>query len=91
MDKSDINDSTFNKVKSIIANVLKIKENKIKLQDKFIDDLGADSIDIITLTMEFEDEFEYNIPDSDIPGFVTVQDVVNYIVSKRTGNEAASD
>jgi acyl carrier protein len=91
MHSPDITDKIFNQVKSIISNVLKIKADKIHLQDKLIDDLGADSIDIISLTMEFEDEFDYNIPDSDIQGFQKVQDIVEYIITKKFGSKADSD
>ena len=72
----------FVKIKKIIADVLNIGEEKILKNSKIIDDLGAESLDLVTLLMEFEDEFNSKIPDSDIEKLVTVNDVVNYIENK---------
>lgn len=79
---SDNDNKIFLKLKSIVAEVLNIKEDTVKPDSKFIDDLGAESLDLITLVMELEDEFKHAIPDEDVAGLVTVQDAVNYISNK---------
>lgn len=73
---------TFEKVKSMIAEELKIDEAEIKLDSSFVDDLGADSLDIVQLIMAFEEEFEMEIPDEDAESIATVGDVVDYINAK---------
>jgi len=73
-------DEVYAKVKKVIAEVFKKEENELTLETKIIDDLGAESLDIITLLMEFEDTFERKIPDEDVEGLVTVGDTVRYIV-----------
>lgn len=70
------------KVKRIIEKVLNIGEEKIKEESKIINDLGAESLDIVTLIIEFEDQFNNKIPDDDIVKLITVNDVVNYIYEK---------
>jgi len=72
----------FIKVKKLIANVLNIDEEKISIDSKIIDDLGAESLDLVTLMMEFEDEFNSKIPDEDAEKLLTVKDTVNYIYNK---------
>lgn len=72
----------FIKVKKLIANVLNINEEKISIDSKIIDDLGAESLDLVTLMMEFEDEFNSKIPDEDAEKLLTVKDTVNYIYNK---------
>lgn len=69
----------FEKVKSIIADKLSVNENDITMQTSFIDDLGADSLDIVELIMALEDELDMEIADEDAEKFVTVGDVVEYI------------
>ncbi|WP_040211678.1 acyl carrier protein [Clostridium polynesiense] len=71
----------FEKIKSIIADKLSIDEDTITMESAFIEDLGADSLDIVELIMTLEDEFEIEIPDEDAEGIVTVGDVVEYIKS----------
>lgn len=68
-----------NQVKALISKSLKIPEETIKVESSFIDDLGADSLDIVELVMAMEDEFQIEIPDKDAEGIKTVQDAVNYI------------
>lgn len=67
------------KVKSIIAEQLGVGEDEIKLESSFIDDLGADSLDIVELVMAMEEEFEVEIPDEEAENIKTVGDAVNYI------------
>ena len=69
----------FEKVKSIIIEQLGAAEDAVTLEASFIDDLGADSLDIVELIMALEEEFDIEIPDADAEKVVTVGDVVDYI------------
>ena len=69
----------FDKVKEIIVEQLGVAEDTVTEQAAFIDDLGADSLDIVELIMALEEEFDIEIPDSDAEKVVTVGDVVDYI------------
>ena len=72
-------EEVFEKVKGIIVNQLGVTEASVTLEASFIDDLGADSLDIVELVMALEEEFDIEIPDSDAEKVVTVGDVVDYI------------
>ncbi len=67
------------KVKNIIVEQLGVTEANVTLEASFIDDLGADSLDIVELIMAIEEEFDIEIPDADAEKVVTVGDVVDYI------------
>lgn len=69
----------FEKVKQIIADKLSLDEDEITMEASFIDDLGADSLDIVELIMALEDEFDMEIPDEEVENISTVADVVEYI------------
>ena len=69
----------FDKVKEIIIEQLGVAEDAVTEEAAFIDDLGADSLDIVELIMALEEEFDLEIPDSDAEKVVTVGDVVEYI------------
>lgn len=69
----------FDKLKAIIADKLSVNEEEITMESTFVDDLGADSLDIVELIMALEEELEVEIPDEDAEGFKTVGDVVEYI------------
>lgn len=69
----------FEKLKKIIVEQLGIDEENIKEEATFVDDLSADSLDIVELVMNIEEEFEMEIPDGDADKIVTVGDVVEYI------------
>jgi len=69
----------FDKVKEIIIEQLGVSETAVSTEASFIDDLGADSLDIVELIMALEEEFDLEIPDSDAEKVVTVGDVVEYI------------
>lgn len=69
----------FEKVKEIIVEQLGVTETSVTMESSFIDDLGADSLDIVELIMALEEEFDTEIPDSDAEKVVTVGDVVDYI------------
>jgi len=70
------------KVKDIIANELGVEREKLTDGASFIDDLGADSLDIVELVMEFEKEFNIEIPDEDAEKLRTVGDALNYLNGK---------
>lgn len=70
------------KVKDIIVEQLGVDPEKVKAEASFIDDLGADSLDIVELVMAMEEEFDLEIPDEDAEKLRTVQDVASYIASK---------
>ncbi len=72
-------EEVFEKVKGIIVNQLGVADTAVTLEASFIDDLGADSLDIVELVMALEEEFDMEIPDEDAEKVVTVGDVVDYI------------
>ena len=67
------------KVKGIIVEQLGVTDTSVTMEASFMDDLGADSLDIVELIMAIEEEFDIEIPDSDAEKVVTVGDVVDYI------------
>ena len=69
----------FEKIQEIIAEKLSIDADQITLESSFVDDLNADSLDIVELVMALEDELDMEIPDEDVEGFKTVGDVVEYV------------
>ena len=70
------------RVTKIIVDRLGVEESEVKLEASFKDDLGADSLDVVELVMELEDEFDMEISDDDAEKIATVGDAVNYIQSK---------
>ena len=72
-------EEVFEKVKAIIVEQLGVTETSVEMEASFIDDLGADSLDIVELVMALEEEFDIEIPDADAEKVVTVGDVVEYI------------
>lgn len=73
------------KVKDIIEKELGVEREKLTDGASFIEDLGADSLDIVELVMEFEKEFNIDIPDEDAEKLRTVGDAVAYLEAKVTG------
>ena len=69
----------FEKIKKIIVEQLQVADTAVTEQSSFIDDLGADSLDLVELIMALEEEFNIEIPDTDAEKVVTVGDVVDYI------------
>lgn len=67
------------KIIGMIASHLNKKKEEVKLESKLIEDLGADSLDLIELVMSCEDEFGITLPDEEIAKFKTVGDIVNYL------------
>ena len=76
-------DSTEEKVKKIVMDHLGVEESKISLDSKFIDDLGADSLDTVELVMAFEEQFDIEIPDDAAETILTVQNAVDFIDNKK--------
>lgn len=75
---SDVQD----KIKQIIVDELGVDEAEVTENARFIEDLGADSLDLVELVMRFEEEFDIEIPDEDAEKITTVQEAVDYIESK---------
>ena len=71
--------ATFDKVRDIVVDQLGVEADEVNIDSTFIDDLGADSLDIVKLIMAFEEEFGIEIPDEAAEKIKTVQDVVSYI------------
>ncbi|OGF67232.1 MAG: acyl carrier protein [Candidatus Fischerbacteria bacterium RBG_13_37_8] len=71
----------FDKLKEILADVLGVKIEVIKAESKFVDDLGADSLDLVELIMSFEDKFGIEISDEEAEKIISVKDALDYINS----------
>ncbi len=71
--------STFDQVKKIVVEQLGVEADEVQMTSTFVDDLGADSLDIVELIMAFEEAFDIEIPDEKAEKIKTVEDVVNYI------------
>ena len=69
----------FQKSKTIVVDQLGVNEENVTMEATFVDDLAADSLDIVELVMNIEEEFDLEIPDSDAEKIVTIGDVVKYI------------
>ena len=69
----------FEKVKERISDILGVETDDITMESSFVDDLGADSLDIVELIMALEEEFEIEIPDEEAEKIQAVSDVVEYI------------
>ena len=70
-------------VKKIVVDHLGIDESKVMLESKFIDDLGADSLDTVELVMAFEEKFDIEIPDDAAETILTVQNAIDYIENSK--------
>lgn len=70
------------KVKQIVAEQLGVDEGEVTPSASFVDDLGADSLDVVELVMAFEEAFDIEIPDEDAEKIKTVQDAIDYIDKK---------
>ncbi|MBN1237154.1 MAG: acyl carrier protein [Gammaproteobacteria bacterium] len=75
--------SVEDQVRGIIAEQLGVKADEIKNDASFVDDLGADSLDTVELVMALEEEFETEIPDEEAEKITTVQQAIDYILSKK--------
>jgi acyl carrier protein len=72
----------FEKVKDILCEQLDVEEEKVTAESLIVDDLGADSLDVVDLVMSLEEEFDIEIPDEDVENIKTVGDMVKYIEGK---------
>ena len=79
MTQAEIKDKVFD----IIVINMGVNKDQIKMESKFSDDLGADSLDTVELIMELENEFGVQIPDEDAEKIGTVQQAIDYIVNKK--------
>ncbi|EAK0248692.1 MULTISPECIES: acyl carrier protein [Campylobacter] len=73
--------ATFDDVKAVVVEQLSIDADAVKMESKIIEDLGADSLDVVELIMALEEKFEVEIPDSDAEKLIKIEDVVNYIAN----------
>lgn len=73
----------FEKIKEIIVENLGVEPEEVELEASFMDDLGADSLDLFEFVMELEDEFDMEISNEDVETILTVEDAINYIESKQ--------
>ena len=73
---------TLEKVKKILVDQLDVEESSITPDSSIIDDLGADSLDIVDMVMSLEEEFDVEIPDEEIESMKTVGDIVKFIEAK---------
>lgn len=80
MADSEREQRTFERVRKIVADHLGVKEEEIARETRFVDDLNADSLDLVELIMEFEEEFGGEIPDEEAEKIATVGDAVNWIL-----------
>jgi len=72
----------LDKVKKILIEQLDVDEGAISMESSIIDDLGADSLDVVDMVMSLEEEFDVEIPDDEIEGMKTVGDIVKFIEAK---------
>jgi len=75
--------SVFDDVKATIVEQLGVDEEEVKLESKFVEDLGADSLDTVELVMAMEEKFGIDIPDTDAEKIASVKDAVDYVESHK--------
>ena len=71
--------AVFDDVRDVVVEQLSVAPDAVKLESKIIEDLGADSLDVVELVMALEEKFEVEIPDGDAEKLITINDVVSYI------------
>ena len=69
----------FDKVKEILMDQLDVEEEKVTMEASIVDDLGADSLDLVDMVISLEEEFDVEIPDDQVENIKTVGDIVKYI------------
>ncbi len=69
----------FDEVRDVVVEQLSVAPDAVKLESKIIEDLGADSLDVVELVMALEEKFEVEIPDSEAEKLKTIQDVVSFV------------
>lgn len=80
----------FNRVTGVIARVLDVEESSVRMESDLVADLGADSIDRMTLVMALEDAFKQRVPEEDLPTLTTVGRTVTYITERLRTSNASS-
>ncbi len=75
--------SAFDRVKAIVVEQLGVDAAQVTPQSKFVEDLGADSLDVVELVLALEEEFDIEIPDEDAEKIQTVRDAINYIQERQ--------
>ncbi len=73
----------FDDVKAVVVEQLNVNPEEVKEESKFVEDLGADSLDVVELVMALEEKFDIEIPDTDAEKIVTVKDAMSYIESHK--------
>ena len=81
--------ATFDRVKKVVVEQLDVSEDEVTPDASFVEDLGADSLDVVELVMGLEEEFDVEIPDEDAEKITTVKEAVNYIESKTGASSEA--
>lgn len=71
--------ATFEDVKAVVVEQLSVEADSVKMESKIIEDLGADSLDVVELVMALEEKFGVEIPDSEAEKLLTIKDVVDYL------------
>lgn len=71
--------ATFDDVKNVVVEQLSVDGDSVKMESKIIEDLGADSLDVVELIMALEEKFDIEIPDGDAEKLIKIEDVVKYI------------
>lgn len=77
-----MSEELMSKITKVVVEKLGVKEEQVKLESTFVEDLGADSLDQVELIMALEDEFNIEIPDEDAEKLKSVSDALNYVKSK---------
>lgn len=70
-------------IKAVVVEQLSVKPEEVKEESKFIEDLGADSLDVVELVMALEEKFDIEIPDDEAEKLLSVADVITYVESKK--------
>lgn len=73
----------FDEVKEVVVEQLNVNPDEVKEEAKFVEDLGADSLDVVELVMALEEKFDLEIPDADAEKIVTVGDALKYIETNK--------
>lgn len=74
-----MSNDVLDRVKKIVVEQLGVKEDEVRSDSSFVDDLGADSLDTVELVMALEEEFEIEIPDEEAEKITTIQQAVDYV------------
>ncbi len=77
--------NTFERVKKVLVEQLDVSEDEVTPQASIVDDLGADSLDVVEIIMGLEEEFDVEIPDEDAEKITTVQQIMDYVDEKAKG------